>query len=418
MQIILFPCIIKARDMLIGIDGNEANVEKRVGVSGYAFELLRQFSMKTENINFRIYLKSKPLSDLSKQSDRWNYRIVRPRKLWTQIGLPFDLYFHKPRPDVFFTPSHYAPRFSPIPTVVSIMDLSYIHFPELFKKSDLYQLMNWTQYSVRKAKKVFTISQFTKNDIIKYYNVPFDKIVVTYPGVKSEIRSASWRTKFKMQNSNLLKDKYGIKGQYILFVGTLQPRKNIVRLIEAFAMLARGPVVPSSHPMSSVASSLRALDGTPSSRATPRSLSLIIVGKKGWLYEEILGAPKKFGVEDRVKFLDFVPDEDLTLFYKHALFFILPSLYEGFGLPVLEAMKWGCPVITSKISSLPEAGGDAAIYVDPESVEDIVSKMQLLIKDENKRHEMIEKGYKQVKKFSWDKTARETLKALEEVAIT
>ena len=144
----------------------------------------------------------------------------------------------------------------------------------------------------------------------------------------------------------------------------------------------------------------------------PRSLELIIVGKKGWLYEEILEAPKKFKIEDKVKFLDFVPDEDLPLLYKNALCFVLPSLYEGFGLPVLEAMKYGCPVITSNVSSLPEAGGDAALYVDPKSIDDIASKIKLLIADKKLRQELIRKGYEQVKKFSWEKTARETLRVL------
>lgn len=149
---------------------------------------------------------------------------------------------------------------------------------------------------------------------------------------------------------------------------------------------------------------------------SPEVSSLIIVGKKGWLYEEILEAPKKFGVENKVKFLDFVPDEDLPLFYKNALCFVLPSLYEGFGLPVLEAMQYGCPVITSNVSSLPEAGGDAALYVDPKDVSDIADNLRLMIEKPQLREEFIEKGYKQVNKFSWEKTAKETLKVLEEVA--
>ena len=294
------------------------------------------------------------------------------------------------------------------------MDLSYIHFPELFKKSDLYQLMNWTQYSVRKAKKILTISQASKSDIIRVYQVPKEKVVVTYPGIKKfSIFNFQFSMKSQFSNFQKIKDKYGINGEYILFVGTIQPRKNIVRLVEAFSKIRM-------HTNNYFESTRIKKDSDKSGEKIRKNsdLQLGIVGKKGWLYEEILGAPKKFGVEDRVKFLDFVPDEDLTLFYKHALFFILPSLYEGFGLPVLEAMKWGCPVITSKVSSLPEAGGDAAIYVDPENIDDIVSKMELLMKDQEKRKDMIEKGYKQVKKFSWDKTARETLKALEEVAIT
>lgn len=397
--------------MLIGMDGNEANVEKRVGVGEYSFELLKQFKeyqissfdfAQDKNIKFQIYLKDKPREDLPEESARWKYRIVGPSKLWTQIGLPFDLYFHKQRPDVFFTPSHYAPRFSPIPTVISIMDLSYIHFPDLFKKSDLYQLKNWTAYSVKKAKKIFTISKSSKNDIIKVYRVSEDKVVVTYPGIK--VKSQMLKIKSAIQNSKLLKERYNIEGKYILFVGTLQPRKNIVRLIEAF-----GRIHPRSAPQTQHHLGGGRMD-------SPEVNSLIIVGKKGWMYEDILKAPKKFGIEDRVRFLDFVSDEDLALFYKNALCFVLCSLYEGFGLPVLEAMKYGCPVITSNVSSLPEAGGDAAIYVDPENVDDIASKMKLLMTNEKLRKEMIKKGYKQIKKFSWEKTARETLKTLEEVA--
>jgi glycosyltransferase involved in cell wall biosynthesis len=189
---------------------------------------------------------------------------------------------------------------------------------------------------------------------------------------------------------NELKKKFQISDQYILFVGTLQPRKNITRLIEAFSCLKP------------YALSLR-------------SLQLVIVGKKGWQYKEILKAPNKFGVADRVKFLDFVSDEDLPSLYKNALCYVLPSLYEGFGLPVLEAMKYDCPVITSNVSSLPEAGGDAALYVDPMNVQDIAEKIELLIRDEKLRRELIGKGRKQIKKFSWEKAAKETLKVLGEI---
>jgi glycosyltransferase involved in cell wall biosynthesis len=406
--------------MLIGIDGNEANVKNRVGISEYAFELLWQLSSSKfipiksgQSSKFVIYLKDKPREDLPKEREGWRYRIVGPRKFWTQVGLPFNLYTNKQKPDVFFSPTHYAPRFAPIPTVISIMDSSYIHFPEMFKRSDLYQLKSWTKYSVKNAKKILTISKASKNDIIKVYKVPEEKVVVTYPGIKKVLSS-----KYKVLSMDEIRKRYGIKGEYILFVGTLQPRKNIVRLFEAFAKTiselrslrqlknfsnASVPAAYYRSPRDTVAF------GDSSEKffhaKAPRSLSLVIVGKKGWMYEEILEAPKKFGVQDRVRFLDFVPDEDLPLFYKHALFFILPSLYEGFGLPILEAMQYGCPVITSNVSSLPEAGGDAALYVDPENVDDISSKIQLLIKDQKLRQEMIEKGYKQIKKFSWEKTA-------------
>lgn len=353
--------------MIIGIDGNEANVEKRVGIGEYAFELLREFSKL--DYNFVIYLKNKPLPDLPKETQKWKYKIFGPSKFWTQWRLPLELFLGE-KPDVFFSPSHYAPRFSPVPTAISIMDLSYIHYPELFRKKDLYQLVNWTKYSARAASRIFTISLASKNDIIKVYSVPYTRVVVTYPGIKP--------AKIMQNESNSF-------GKYILFVGTLQPRKNIVRLIEAVSKL-------------------------------PSDLNLVIAGKKGWLFEEILGAPKKFGVEERVKFLDFVKDEDMPSLYKNAVCFCLPSLYEGFGLPVLEAMKYGCPVVLSNVSSLLEAGGDAAIYVDPESIDSIVKGLKRILDDENLRKEMSKKGFARVKNFSWEKTAKETVKALEEIA--
>src|SRR3989344_1354014 len=131
------------------------------------------------------------------------------------------------------------------------------------------------------------------------------------------------------------------------------------------------------------------------------------------MWEDILEAPKKFEVEEKVKFLHTVSDDELPNFYKNAICFVLPSLYEGFGLPVLEAMKYGCPVIISNVSSLPEAGGDAVLYVNPQDSNDIKEKIEKVLSDKNLREQMIKKGYEQIKKFSWKKTAQETLKVLE-----
>jgi glycosyltransferase involved in cell wall biosynthesis len=359
--------------MIIGIDGNEANTEKRVGIGEYAFELIREFGkLNKKNLTFRIYLKNNPMKDFPKARKGWEYRIIGPRKLWTQFRLPFELYIDRQRPDVFFSPSHYGPRLAPMPTAMSIMDLSYIHYPQLFNKKDLYQLVNWTKYSVKRASKIFTISLASKNDIIKTYKVPDDRVVVTYPGVKKAL--------------SMRKDKFNF--DYILFVGTLQPRKNIVRLVEAFSKLTP------KHP----------------------NLKLLIVGKKGWLYEDILKAPQKYNVESDVKFLDFVEDSKMQNLYKDALCFVLPSLYEGFGLPVLEAMKYGCPVVLSNVSSLPEAGGDAALYFDPQDADDMAKTMDKVISDPKLRGNMIKKGHGQVKKFSWEKTAKQTLSVLEDLA--
>lgn len=392
--------------MVIGINGYEAAVPRfgfdketglpnRVGSSEFCFQLLTALSIIDKKNEYFIYLPTNPASDMPKEERNLHYVVFSSIKLWTLLGLSKKLFSDRNKIDVFFSPTHYLPLYVPCPSVISILDVSYLHFPKLFKKKDLYQLKLWGRYSIGKAKKIITISKASKNDIIKAYGVSEDKVVVVCPGIKSEIQNSKseTNTKLKMQNSKSLKEKFGIDKEFILFVGTLQPRKNIGKLIEAFSRLKTQDL------------------------RLKTDLELIIVGKKGWMYEDILNAPKKFGIADRVKFLDSVTDEDLPSFYKNAICFVLPSLYEGFGLPILEAMKYGCPVITSNVSSLPEAGGDAAVYFNPESVEDIAEKIEKVISSEKLRQEMVKKGYEQVKKFSWEKTARETLKVLQELSI-
>lgn len=364
--------------MNIGVDANEANVESRVGISEYAYQILLKFyefreKGKIDHI-FIIYLKSKPIG-LPSEKEWWKYKIVKPSKLWTQIGLPINLFLGK-KPDVFLTLTHYAPRFSPVPTIVSVMDLSFLHFPDTFKKNDLYQLTKWTKYSVDNAKRVITISKSSKNDIIKNYGVEESKVDVVNLGLKEII----------MNSSHTSLKEFGIEKKFILFVGTLQPRKNIVGLIKAFAILPQN--IKNEH-------------------------KLVIIGKKGWLYEDILKAPSMYGVGDNTVFLDYIKDEDLPNFYKSAEVFVLPSLYEGFGLPILEAMRYGCPVITSNVSSMPEAGGDAALYFDPEDIEDIKDKIEKVLTDNALRQKMIEKGNEYYKKFTWEKAAKQVLASVE-----
>lgn len=369
--------------MNIAIDANEANVVKRVGISEYAFQIIHELHVlragnKTSH-NFIIYLKEKPLDSLPKETSWWKYKVIKPAKMWTQFALPLNLFLSPKKPDVFYTTSHYAPRYSPVPTIVSVMDVSYLRFPDTFKKNDLYQLTAWTKYSVQKAKEIITISESSKNDIIKFYKVPKDKIKVVYLGLKDLPSS--------MVSSKSPKE-YGIEKDFVLFVGTLQPRKNISKLIEAFSLLPEK--IRDTH-------------------------DLVIIGKKGWLFEDILAAPKKYGVESNVKFLDFVSNEDLPGFYKKAEVYVLPSLYEGFGLPVLEAMRYGCPVITSNVSSLPEAGGDAALYFDPESAKDIKDTLEKVLTDKTLREKMREKGTIHYKKFTWEKAAKEVLAVIDSV---
>lgn len=370
--------------MRIGINGYEAVIPRfgfnteglpnRVGSAEVCFQLLVELEKLDKTNEYIIYLPVKPSSDMPKERENWTYRVVPSKKLWTLFALPKAV--RKDNLDVFFSPTHYAPFFTKCSQIIAVLDVSYKHFPNMFAKKDLYKLNMWGANSIKRAKHIITISESSKNDIIKTYKVPSSKVSVIPVGIK------------EMKETHMTKqdlfEKYDIASPYILFVGTLQPRKNITRLIEAYSTL-------------------------------DTDAQLIVVGKKGWQYEEILSAPEKYNVANKVKFLQSVTDEELPLFYKHAEVFVLPSLYEGFGLPVLEAMRYSCPVITSDVSSLPEAGGDAALYVDPKSTTDIAEKLKKVLTDKTLRSKMIEKGKEQVEKFSWEKSAKEVLDIFEKV---
>lgn len=357
--------------MIIGIDGNEANVTERVGVNVYTYELLSYFqSVSNSKLRFVVYLKKKPLADMPKSNDYFIYRVIPGLFLWSRISFPFYLSFNKP--DVLFCPAHYTPPFVSIPIVVTIHDLSYEFFPNEFKKKDLYTLKKWTTYSVKKAVKIIAVSKNTQSDISKIYNMPQDKISVIYNGISSKVKKSS--KKFAID----------ITKPFILYVGTLQPRKNIELLIKSFSKISK----------------------------MDNYVKLVIAGKKGWLHDDIFASAIKYEVHDKVSFLGFVSDDTKSWLYKNASLFILPSLYEGFGLPLLEAMSYGCPVVSSQTSSLPEIGDNACYYFNPTSEKDMINAINTVLKDKKIRTKLIQNGYKRVKKFSWNKCAKETLKTI------
>ncbi len=360
--------------MLIGIDGNEANVKNRVGSGVYAFELLKEFS-KNKTHNFTVYLKENPEPDLPKESENFHYLVFGPRKLWTRFALPVKLTFG-PEIDIFFSMGHYGPYFSKVPYAVTIFDLSYLHFPKLFKQDDLYQLTNWSKRSILKSKHIFAISESTKSDIIKNYGVDPSKIIVTYMGYDQS---------FKPQPKlaiNKVKNKYKIERDYIIFIGTLQPRKNIEKLIEAFSALDAG------------------------------SLNLVIVGKKGWLYDSIFQKVKDNELESKVIFTDFVPSSDLPTLISGSKAYVLPSLWEGFGIPVIEAQACGVPVVVSNTSSLPEVVGESGILINPENIDSIADGIKKAL-DEKTSSALAKKGFENIERFSWQKCAQQTLRVLE-----
>ncbi|HCB23032.1 hypothetical protein A3B42_02310 [Candidatus Daviesbacteria bacterium RIFCSPLOWO2_01_FULL_38_10] len=354
--------------MKIWIDGYEANVIQRLGSSQVAFELIRHFEKIDKENDYIILLPAPPLGDLPKERQGWKYKVLKPKRLWTRIALPLALYTATKKPDLIFSPTHYIPRFSPVKRIATIFDLSFLHFPEMFIKKDLWQLKNWTKFSAENADHIITISNFSKQDIISQYKIDKNNITVAYPGFDSE--------KFKVKSEKL-------KDRYIIYVGTIQPRKNLIRLMEAVARI--------------------------------EGIKLIIVGKTGWEYEEILDAPKRLGIEDRVKFLGYVATDKLANLLNGATAFVLPSLWEGFGIPVLEAMACGIPVIVSNVSSLPEVVGKAGLLVDPYSVDQIEQAIRLLMTDAKLRQKYSKAGLAQSQNFSWEKMAKQVLKVFEKV---
>jgi glycosyltransferase involved in cell wall biosynthesis len=226
------------------------------------------------------------------------------------------------------------------------------------------------------AKAIIAISKSTKKDLIESYNLPEEKIFVTPLAAGEQYNSL-----IKDQDKQIL-NKYHLKLPFILFIGTIEPRKNIQGLIKAFDLLFLQKKI--NH-------------------------QLVLIGKKGWKSDPIFDLINKVKSKKKIKYLNFVNDQDLPSFYRSAQVFVYPSFYEGFGLPPLEAMKSGCPVIISKTSSLPEVVGKAGLLVNPQSNNDLVSKIDQVIKDQKLRQKMIQDGLIQAKKFSWQKTASLTL---------
>lgn len=358
--------------MLIGIDANEANLTaQRVGVNQYAFELLKALAALKTKHTFAVYLKTSPLDDLPKPKPGWEYRVIPFPKLWTQTRLPWDLFTHSPRPDVFLSLTHYAPRLAPMPTVVAIMDLGFLQTPEQFTAKDLNQLKSWTQYSVRQAKKVIAISQHTKMDIVREYGKKPDDVIVTPLAYDKKL----------FKPTPVVSEVE----PYILFLGSLKPSKNIEGLVRAFAKLSLADL--------------------------PVGTQLVIAGKKAWMYDKIFELVRSLKLEGKVDFMGFVEEAQKPILMSQAAVFVMPSFYEGFGIPVLEAMACGTPVVVSNVASLPEVAGDAGIYVDPATPDSIAEGIKIALGP--KGQEFVERGLKRVKLFSWIKTAKATIKCLE-----
>lgn len=372
--------------MTIGIDINEANIGQRVGANQVAFALINALvDNLPEGDKIIALAKERPLPDLPVNSDKLSYETFGPEKIWVLTGLTKRLFLNKPKLDVLFSPGHYTPLLSRIPAVIYLMDLAYERFgTEYFTTYDINQLKRWTPLSIKKAKHVLTISEFSKSEIMNLYQTPAEKITVVYPGFDRLI----YHSKIPKTKQRQVRKKYGISGKYLLYVGTLQPRKNLGKLIEAFAKLKN------------------------------KQVKLVIGGKKGWLYDQIFEQTHELALENRVLFLGFVPNEDLPGLIKGSQAYVLPSLYEGFGMPPVEAQAVGVPVVISRTSSLPEVVGESGIYIeDPNSVNSIKEALEKVLSlKKSEREAIVEAGKENTRRFDWDASAAKLLAILKQVA--
>ena len=306
---------------------------------------------------------------------------LRPGHPLLRIPLTLPWRTRADRLDVFHA-QHVIPPFIRCKTVTTIPDIAYEHFPEAFPRSQRIWMKQLIRSSALKADHVITVSEYSKRDIARTYGVSEEKITVTYEGASEEFRPHD-----KEGAEEKLARNYGIMGGFILYLGRLQGRKNLARVVEAYAKV----------------------------RAAGLPHKLVLAGKRDSLFGPVLSRIRDLKIEDHVLLPGYIPAEDVPLFYSAAEVFIYPSLFEGFGLPVVEAMACGVPVITSRGSSLEEVAGDAALLVDPLSEESIAGALLQILQDDQMRLQMSKAGLERSKLFNFEKTARQTMDVYERV---
>ena len=361
--------------MLIGIDASRAVSARPTGTETYSRRLIQALLRLESSHRFRLYFRGSPPAGAFPGAQ---VRAIPFPRLWTHLRLSWEM-ARRP-PDALFVPAHVLPLVHPRASLVTVHDLGYVYFPEAHPWGQRLYLDLSTRWNARVAAHVLADSQATRADLVARYGTPPDRITVAYPGCDETL--APVRDPAAIE---AVKARYEVSGDYFLYLGTLQPRKNLARLVAAFADLRPAAV-------------------------------LVLAGKRGWLYEDLFVQVRRLGLEGRVLFPGYVPDYDKAALLSGALAFVFPSLYEGFGLLVLEAQACGCPVLTSTTSSLPEVAGDAALLIDPGDTGAIAAGMKQLSTAPGLRAALIERGLANVRRFSWAACAQTVLDAIEHCA--
>jgi len=368
--------------MEIGIDVRSAFRKKKGGIGVCLNNLVNEL-LKIDRENYYIlYIDDNCDLPLPNNSNVRIRKLEFPfNSLWTQIRVQVDLF--KYQPDIFYFTGHSIPLFCKTKSIVNIYDLTFLRTRG---RKILHQLTTviLTKLAVNRSFHIITISNSTKKDLIHHYHLPDDKISVIPLAYDKKL----FHQNYDRNLINEIKRKYKIYNNYILWVGTISPHKNVVRLIKAYNKLKKEGKI--QH-------------------------NLVIAGSKGWLYEDVFKTVDFLNLKNDVIFLDYVKLEDLPLLYSGASIFVFPSLYEGFGLPILETMACGCPVVASNVASIPEVVGDAALLFNPYNMNDIAEKILTVLENKQLKSELINKGIKRLSEFSWEKTALQTLEVFKKV---
>jgi glycosyltransferase involved in cell wall biosynthesis len=348
---------------------------RRAGIHQYIYQVLRHLPQdKDGRFHYTVY---------TRQTEGWDPRPDRQlagtwlptenrlaRIAWEQAFWPIRA--RRDRLSLLHSMAFVLPRLAPCPAVVTIYDLSFLLYPADYPAAQRRYLAAETARSCRLARRIITISESGRRDVQRLFDVSPERIDVVTPGVSPDYRP------LPEHEVAAFRVRRNLPEQFLLHVGTLQPRKNLPVLLEALARLER------------------------------ENLPLVLVGGKGWFYEAIFAEVQTLGLADRVIFAGYVADDELPLWYNAATALVFPSRYEGFGMPIVEALACGTPVIAADTSSLPEAGGAAALYFDPFSPEDLAGQLARLLGDEPLRRRLMREGPAQAARFSWARAGQET----------
>jgi glycosyltransferase involved in cell wall biosynthesis len=355
---------------------------RRGGIHNYIQQLIRHLADVDPSQRYLVFAgrthagqqRQTDQARLSWQVSRWPTERPLVRIIWEQAAQPWAV--RRSGVHLLHCLAFVSPMLSPVPAVITVHDLSFLRYPERFRPANRLYLSTMTRLSCRRARRVIAVSQATADEIVRLLGVPEAHIDVIPHGVEHDRFQPVPAVEL-----HAFRKKWDLPERFILYLGTLEPRKNILTLLEAYGL----------------------------TRAFRDAVPLVIAGGKGWYYKEIFERVEKLGLIDAVRFPGFVPDAEIPLWYNAATVFVYPSIYEGFGLPLLEAMACGTPVIGSTASSIPEVVRGAGLLVAPDDVDQLSDSLDRVVQDRDLRADLSERGRARSDSFTWQATAAATV---------